>query len=361
VTAGVAAAAMLAAAGCEGSRTGDAPREASGGEVRTVASTEQFERIMETAGNRLLLFDLYADWCMPCRVLSPILEEIAREHAHGVSLYKINVDQNPSLARAFGVRGIPYVVFVKDGKAVHAMTGVNAKDAYVRAIKRYGGAGDEVSGDEADGDIVDGVRVITVPSPPASGMFGEIYVYRGDTVDVVFQEAPYRRSIHIPAYDVAAEADSGEQIRVSFKAGRIGVFPLYCNGNCPAGDGAQYGRIVVMPYQGDEQARFSEISVKEAQELMADSATVILDVRTPREYFDMRIRGATLIPVAELQGRLSELREYKDARILVYCRSGNRSTVAGQILNQAGYSAVYNLSGGIRQWIKERQPIEKGA
>ncbi len=327
--------------------------------VETVKNPAHFEKIIENAGDKLLVFDLYADWCMPCKVLSPLLDEIAREHGQTASFYKIDVDQNPGLAQAFGVSGIPYVVFVKNGKAVHAMTGLNPKENYVRAVTTLGSADAAGPDLEANGEIVDGVRVISIPATGASGLIGDIYVYRGDTVHLALEPANYERSVHIPAYRISGRAPAGKAINVSFKAAEIGVFPVYCNGNCPAGDGAQYGRIVVMPYEGTGGAGFHEYEGAQASKLIADGEVLVLDVRTPKEYYAGRIKGAKLIPVTELQGRLSELDGYHDKAILVYCRSGNRSTVAGQILNRNGFKNVHHLSGGIRAWIKEGLPVEK--
>lgn len=105
--------------------------------VSVIKNMEELNSIVEKAGQRLLLFDLYADWCRPCKILSPILEKIAVEQLDKVSVYKINVDNNPQIASAFNVSGIPLVVFVKNKKAVYALTGLQSKDAYIEAINRF--------------------------------------------------------------------------------------------------------------------------------------------------------------------------------------------------------------------------------
>ena len=84
------------------------------------------------------MFDLYADWCMPCRVLSPVLEKIAVEMKSSVSFYKINIDKSPDIASVFQVSGIPFVVFIKDKKVVQALLGVQPEAAYRRAIMEHG-------------------------------------------------------------------------------------------------------------------------------------------------------------------------------------------------------------------------------
>ena len=68
-----------------------------------------------------------------------------------------------------------------------------------------------------------------------------------------------------------------------------------------------------------------------------EQGALLLDVRTQEEYDQDNIEGATLIPVAELEARLKEIEQYKDKPILVYCRSGNRSMTASQILIENGF------------------------
>jgi thioredoxin 1 len=87
----------------------------------------------DTTG-RLIVFDLYADWCQPCRMLSPMLESIAQENAGRAWFYRINVDNYPAISRQFGVSGIPHVVFIKNGQVLRSLTGLNPSEAYVQAI-----------------------------------------------------------------------------------------------------------------------------------------------------------------------------------------------------------------------------------
>jgi rhodanese-related sulfurtransferase len=77
---------------------------------------------------------------------------------------------------------------------------------------------------------------------------------------------------------------------------------------------------------------------------------LLLDVRTQEEYDAGHIEGSTLIPVDELGNRISEIEDYKDKTVLVYCRSGNRSVTASNILISNGFTKVHNLLGGIGAW-----------
>lgn len=81
---------------------------------------------------------------------------------------------------------------------------------------------------------------------------------------------------------------------------------------------------------------------------------VLLDVRTPAEFAEGHIPGALNIPVDSLQSRLSEVPSY--VPVVVYCRSGNRSATASQILDRAGYDSVYDL-GGIIAWSAQGLPV----
>lgn len=71
----------------------------------------------------LLMVDFWADWCGPCKVIAPVLEDLARESAGGITLAKVNVDDNHGLAARYGIRSIPTVLFVKQGKVIDQLIG----------------------------------------------------------------------------------------------------------------------------------------------------------------------------------------------------------------------------------------------
>ncbi len=351
--------AFVLIAGCgKKAETGDQPgaKEKPQEMVKTISSTEEFEKIIQTK-DRLLVFDLYADWCMPCRILSPMLEKIAAEMSQKADFYKINVDKYPSLAQAFGVRGIPYVVFVKDQKAVNALTGVRPREDYIRVVENFAAGQEGQAEYKPNGKLKDGVREIQINVGNSSENLGDIYVYRGDTVTLTFKNSSFEHSVSIPEYDIVTQTDAGKELTVGFKAAKTGIYPIYCNGNCPTGDGAMVGRIVVMDYEDSKQAKFRNIDPAQARNLIQRGDIILLDVRTPREYYAGHIEGATLIPIQQLQGRLGEIEKHKNKDILIYCRSGNRSTVAGQILNAAGFDRLLHLRGGINSWTKADMPL----
>src|SRR5207247_8794048 len=85
-------------------------------DTATVHLTEQTfdEALSQHSG--LMMVDFWAEWCGPCRALSPALEELASESAGRVTLATVNVDENPGLAARYGIRSIPTLLFVKQGK-----------------------------------------------------------------------------------------------------------------------------------------------------------------------------------------------------------------------------------------------------
>ena len=81
-----------------------------------------------------VLLDFYADWCGPCRMVAPILEEIASEHPEYV-IGKINVDDEPELATKFGVVSIPLLVVLKDGEIVNQALGARPKEQILALLE----------------------------------------------------------------------------------------------------------------------------------------------------------------------------------------------------------------------------------
>lgn len=103
----------------------------------------------------------------------------------------------------------------------------------------------------------------------------------------------------------------------------------------------------------EELAVYRKLSPSEAKDLMVEG-NIILDVRTLAEYNEGYIPGALLHPLAEIQNSNFEPLPDKDQIILVYCRSGNRSRQASELLIKAGYTEVYDF-GGIRDWPYETE------
>ena len=82
-----------------------------------------------------VVVDFWAEWCGPCKALSPTIDEISQELGTGMKVCKINVDENQSLAQQFRVMSIPTVVFFKNGEAVNRFVGVREKNEYIDTMK----------------------------------------------------------------------------------------------------------------------------------------------------------------------------------------------------------------------------------
>jgi thioredoxin 1 len=83
---------------------------------------------------RPVVLDFWAEWCQPCKMLAPTMEEIAGEYEDKVKIGKLNVDDNPNTATKYGIRGIPTLLFFKGGKVVQQVTGVKSKPEIKKII-----------------------------------------------------------------------------------------------------------------------------------------------------------------------------------------------------------------------------------
>jgi len=102
----------------------------------------------------------------------------------------------------------------------------------------------------------------------------------------------------------------------------------------------------------------TEVPPAEAARLR-DAGAFVLDVREPAEWAEIHVLGATLFPLGQLRGRLAEIP--RDRQVVVYCRSGNRSAQARNILVGAGFPSVTSVAGGIRAWQAAELPRESGS
>ncbi|MCC6815583.1 MAG: thioredoxin [Saprospiraceae bacterium] len=79
------------------------------------------------AENGIAVVDFWAEWCGPCRLVSPIIDELSSEYAGKAQIGKLNVDHNPEVSMQFGVRSIPTILFIKNGKVVEKHVGTATK------------------------------------------------------------------------------------------------------------------------------------------------------------------------------------------------------------------------------------------
>lgn len=93
---------------------------------------DNFEQIV-LQSDKLVVVDFWAEWCGPCRMVGPILEELANENPD-VTIGKMNVDENPEVPTQIGIRNIPTLLFFKGGKVVNKFVGATSKSEYQKII-----------------------------------------------------------------------------------------------------------------------------------------------------------------------------------------------------------------------------------
>ncbi|WP_456468292.1 thioredoxin [Archaeoglobus sp.] len=97
-------------------------------------NSEEFKKAIES--EKLVVVDFYADWCMPCRYISPVLEKLEKEYDGQAEFYKLNVDENQDVAFEYGIASIPTVLFFRKGKVVGGFIGAMPESAVKAEINK---------------------------------------------------------------------------------------------------------------------------------------------------------------------------------------------------------------------------------
>ncbi|MGH2630871.1 MAG: thioredoxin [Actinomycetota bacterium] len=84
-----------------------------------------------------VLVDFWAEWCVPCHMVSPVVEEIGREKGEALRVVKLNIDENPQATRTYGVMSIPSLILFKGGQEVARVIGAKPKDAILRDLEPH--------------------------------------------------------------------------------------------------------------------------------------------------------------------------------------------------------------------------------
>ena len=105
-------------------------------ELLKEVSDSSFEK--EVLGSdKPVLVDFWAEWCAPCRMLAPTVEAVAEHYGDNASVVKLNVDDNPSTAQRYGIKGIPTLILFRDGKEVERVVGATSKESIMRMVEKY--------------------------------------------------------------------------------------------------------------------------------------------------------------------------------------------------------------------------------
>lgn len=116
--------------------------------------------------------------------------------------------------------------------------------------------------------------------------------------------------------------------------------------------------LLVQDFMTNSFNAFESISAMIAVTKMNDDETVVIDVREPHEFIRSHIENAQNIPLGKLEEQLSALEKYKNRTVLVVCQTGTRSVVGCKTLSKAGFSKLFNMTGGMQSWEDNKFPIK---
>lgn len=119
------------------SKPDTATRDNMADNIQAVSDASFQTDVIEASKTQTVMVDFWADWCRPCHMLSPTVEEIAKEHAGKLKVVKLNVDENIQAAGKFNIRGIPTLLVFKGGQVADQIVGAVPKDQIVKVLERH--------------------------------------------------------------------------------------------------------------------------------------------------------------------------------------------------------------------------------
>jgi len=174
----------------------------------------------------------------------------------------------------------------------------------------------------------------------------DFIVYRGDYIKFKFLSNASEFQIEFPSLNITESTTGNPELDSYIKMKKVGQFEYTLDD--------VHGRIQVKEF---ESSSYQAVYAPEANQIIENIQPIILDVRSSGEFRSGHIPNAVLIPVQQLQSRMQEITQFKDRDILIYCRSGNRSTVASKMLIDSGFKRIYNMRDGIKGWSKYKFQI----
>ena len=100
--------------------------------IGEISDSDFEQKVLQS--DKPVLIDFWADWCVPCHMVSPVVEEIGRDKGEALQVAKLNIDDNPDVTRRFGVMSIPTLMLFKDGEEIARVVGARGKDALLKEI-----------------------------------------------------------------------------------------------------------------------------------------------------------------------------------------------------------------------------------
>jgi len=104
--------------------------------IEHIHGLDQFNNVVALSEEKLVIIDVYADWCGPCKIIAPTMQKIAANHADSVRVFKVDFDTNPDIARKLGVQGIPLVLYFRHGKPVSVINGAYPEAYYISQLSK---------------------------------------------------------------------------------------------------------------------------------------------------------------------------------------------------------------------------------
>jgi len=195
------------------------------------------------------------------------------------------------------------------------------------------------------GSVKDGYRILAIQPEKGEQNYT---VFRGDYIKFRLPGDIREAEAEFPSLNEKKTITQDLEMTPFFKMKKAGIYPFILD--------SLEGRIRVIEYA---QVNYRELTAQTADNFIKTHNPLILDVRTKGEYKSGHLENAKLLPVQELQKRMGELKEYKNETLLIYCDTGNRSTVASKILIDAGFTEILNLRYGIKDWAGKKYKIVK--
>jgi len=99
-------------------------------------TSSSFDKFLENT-NLPVLVDFWAEWCMPCRIMAPVMEELARDYAGKAVFARVNVDENPEVASRYAIMSIPHFIIFRNGRPAGRIVGAVGRGPLEEALKKY--------------------------------------------------------------------------------------------------------------------------------------------------------------------------------------------------------------------------------